>query len=82
MTEEPAEPEDPDQASGPGRWSPGSVCRASGSSVRRCSHSQGHGARSGLGLVEGILVTKLSHLVKAMKIKSLEEIYLSSLAIK
>lgn len=35
-----------------------------------------------LGLVEGILVTKLSHLVKAMTIKSLEEIYLSSLSIK
>lgn len=46
MTEEPAEPEDPDQASGPGRWSPSS-------SVRRCSHSQGHGARSGFGACGG-----------------------------
>lgn len=53
MTEEPAEPEDPDQDSGPGRWSPSSVCGASGSSVRRCSHSQGHGARSGFGACGG-----------------------------
>lgn len=49
------------------------------------SHGHGQGYRAHGGKAEdkeGKPVTKLGHLVKDMKIKSLEEIYLSSLPIK
>lgn len=82
MTDEPVEKGDPDQKnSGPGRQSPSSFCRTSTNSVKCYSHRQGHGAsrcfeaRGGRAEnKQGSPVTKLSHLVKDIKTKSLEEI--------
>lgn len=54
-------------------WGPGSGGQ---------SHGHGQGYRGKAEDKEGKPVTKLGHLVKDMKMKSLEEIYLSSLTIK
>uniref|UniRef100_A0A2K5S2S5 Small ribosomal subunit protein uS5 n=1 Tax=Cebus imitator TaxID=2715852 RepID=A0A2K5S2S5_CEBIM len=56
---------------------------SSGIRGRGCGRGQGRGARGGkTEYKEWMPVTKLGHLVKDMKIKSLEEIYLFSLPIK
>ncbi|XP_033085297.1 40S ribosomal protein S2-like [Trachypithecus francoisi] len=67
----------------------GGFRRGFGSGIRGqgCGHgwaqAQGHGACGGKAKYkEWMTVTKLDHLVKDMKIKSLEEIYLFSLPIK
>ncbi|EHH21468.1 hypothetical protein EGK_04541 [Macaca mulatta] len=74
---------------GPGMGNHGGFRRGFGSGIRGqgCGHGQGqaqhHGGCGGKAeYKEWMTVTKLGHLVKDMKIKSLEEIYLFSLPIK
>ncbi|XP_054937767.1 40S ribosomal protein S2-like [Physeter macrocephalus] len=68
---------------GPGMGGRGGFCGGFGSGVRGRGRGRGRGARKGKAEdKEWLPVTKLGRLVKDMKIKSLEEIYLSSLPIK
>ncbi|XP_036029546.1 40S ribosomal protein S2-like [Onychomys torridus] len=87
MAEDPGAAGGPRGPGGPGLGGCGGFCRGFGSSLRGCGRGQGrghgHGAHGGKAEdKEWIPVTKLGHLVKDMKIKSLEEIYLFSLPIK
>ena len=68
---------------GPGMGSFGGFRGGFGSGIRGQGRGRGHRARRGKAEdTEWIPVTKLGGLVKDMKIKSLEEIYLFSLPIK
>nr|KAF6398697.1 hypothetical protein HJG59_010224 [Molossus molossus] len=79
----------PEGLGGPGMGGCGGFCGGFGSGIQGQGRDRGRGRGRGHGAHRGkvedkewIPVTKLGHLVKDMKIKSLEEIYLFSLPIK